>query len=277
MRLSKNKRIKISPLFPIVVFISYLAGKLPFFLTSFLSLCLHELVHLYFLCKKRIVAEEIKIEPFGISIKTNNPKSIPPHVFLSAPVFNIILAEIFYLLAKKYYSDFANYIFISNLFLGLFNLLPTLPFDGGRALEIYLTKAYGFKKSSIFLRTISICSGIILIFLGIILLKITSFNFSICLIGGFILYNAICENENFKITKEKNLINKTQYDKKIKKTKLLSVPHDYPAHKLISEFSDDFYYIVNVINSGLLIKTLTETQIIDSIVNAEHNIQICEV
>ncbi len=273
----KMHKIKISPFFPIVVIVSYISGNLPLFAISFLSMCLHELVHLFFLCKKRIIAEKITIEPFGISIKTNGYKNIPPHVFLCAPLFNLILAEVFFILAKKYYYDFFNYIFVANLFLGLFNLLPILPFDGGRAAEAYFAKKYDYEKSSPFMRTLSIIFGILLIIAGAFFLKITRFNFSICLIGAFIVYNAICENENFKMRKEKSLIKKSEYDKKMKNTKILSVPHNYPAHKLLGEFTDEYYYIVNVINSGILIKTLTETQIIESVVNSRHNIQISEV
>ncbi len=273
----KKHKIKISPFFPVVIIVSYISGNLPLFTVSFLSMCLHELVHLFFLCKKRIIAEKITVEPFGISIKTSGYKTIPVHVFLSAPLFNLILAEVFFILAKKYYSDFFNCIFISNLFLGLFNLLPILPFDGGRAAEAYFMKKYSSEKTLRFMNAISIFFGILLIIAGAFFLKITRFNFSISLIGAFIVYNAICESENFKMRKEKSLVKKSEYDKKMKNTKILSVPHDYPAHKLLSEFRDDAYYIINVINSGILIKTLTETQIIESVVNSRHNIQISEV
>ena len=275
----KNKinKIKISPLFPVVIIISYISGNLPFFTVSFFSMCLHELVHLFFMCKKRIIAEKITVEPFGISIKTSGNNSIPPYVFLSAPLFNLILAEIFFILAKKYFSDFYNYVFIANLFLGLFNLLPVLPFDGGRATEAFFSKKYGYEKTYPFMHGVSIFFGILLIVTGTLLLKITTFNFSVCLIGVFIIYNAISENENFKIKKEKSIIQKSEYDKKMKKTRILSVPHDYPAHMILAEFTDDFYYIINVINSGIVTKTLTETQVIENVVNSRHNIQICEV
>ena len=273
----KEHKIKISPLFPVVIIISYISGNFPFFTVSFFSMCLHELVHLFFMCKKRIIAERITVEPFGISIKTNGNNSIPPYVFLSAPFFNLILAEIFFILARKHFSDFYNFIFISNLFLGLFNLLPILPFDGGRAAEAYFSKKYGYEKTYPFMRGVSIFFGILLIILGILLLKITTFNFSVCLIGVFIIYNAISESENFKIKREKSLVRKSEYEKKMKKTRILSVPHDYPAHMLLGEFTDDFYYIINVINSGIVTKTLTETQIIENVVNSRHNIQICEV
>ena len=77
--------------------------------------------------------------------------------------------------------------------------------------------------------------------------------------------------------KEKNLIRKSDYDKKMKNIKNISVPHDYPAHKLISEFKGDDYYIVNIIKNGVITRTVTETQIIDSIINSRQNIQICDV
>ncbi len=269
------KKIHMNPLFLIVIFIVYKTGSLGFFTVSFLSLCLHELIHLFFLCKKQIIIEKISIEPFGISIKTNNRKNISPVVFLSAPVFNLILAVIFNYLAKKYYSDASNAIFLSNLFLGLFNLIPSLPFDGGRALEAYFIKKN--VEGTRFLKNISIFFGIVLISAGILFLKATSFNFSVVLIGAFILFNAICESETFKMRKEKNILKKSEYENKMKNIRHLSVPYDYPAHKLIGELRGDDYYIINVIKSGILIKTLTETQVIESVVNSRHNIQICDI
>lgn len=268
-------KIHINPLIIPVILAVYMWGNIFFFLMSFLCLCMHELIHLFFLCKNHILVESISIEPFGISIKTNNPKIILPSVFLSAPFFNILLAVFLHIISKKIYLDILYSFFISNLFIGLFNLLPILPFDGGRAIEAYFMKKN--KETTGFLNTLSIISGIIILFFGIILLKATEYNFSICLIGIFIIFNAICENENFKMRKEKNLIRKADYDKKMKNIKNLCVPYDYPAHKLISKFKGDDYYIVNIIKNGVITRTVTETQIIDSIINSRQNIQICDV
>ena len=114
------KKINLNPLILLVLFIVYITGNLFFFIISFLCLCLHELVHLFFLCKNRIIIDNISIEPFGISIKTNNPKIILPSVFLSAPLFNLIIAFMLYIITRQYYSDILNYFFIKCLiFLGI--------------------------------------------------------------------------------------------------------------------------------------------------------------
>jgi Zn-dependent protease len=70
-----------------------------------------------------------------------------------------------------------------NLILGLLNLLPVFPMDGGRILDALLEKKFGTEKSVQIVNMISIFASLICIIAGITLLK-----YSVLLMGIFIFF-----------------------------------------------------------------------------------------
>lgn len=269
------KSFNINPLFFIVLAISYVSGNVFGFAVTFLSVAMHELVHLMLLSKKNIVIEKISVEPFGISISAKNPDKIAPVVFIGAPIFNLAVSLLFFYLSRIFYRASFFFVFETNLTLGLFNLLPVIPFDGGRFVVAVLSKKG--KNPKKFMTFLSMSAGIVISFLGIILLKITNYNFSVFLIGAFIIYNAICEGESKNAEKSKKILRKSAPPTEKTATKIVSVPYYYPAHKLIGEFLSDEYYVVNIIKDGKIAGTVTENQIIEKVVNSDKNLKICEI
>ena len=65
--------------------------------------------------------------------------------YLAGPLLNLLLAVIFYLMELK------SEIIQINLILGILNLLPIMPLDGGRILKEILRYFLGNKKASIFM------------------------------------------------------------------------------------------------------------------------------
>ena len=90
-----------------------------------------------------------RIEIFGYSIKNSNFNYIKTlHkilVYLAGPIFNFGLAIIFYKLEICYELSF--YMFYTNLLIGIVNLLPILPLDGGNILNCILEKKFGITIS----------------------------------------------------------------------------------------------------------------------------------
>jgi len=58
------------------------------------------------------------------------------------------LAALFYYVPTGLDADTSLWLMRCNLFLGLFNLLPALPMDGGRILRSWLSPLMGFRKST---------------------------------------------------------------------------------------------------------------------------------
>lgn len=256
-------KIKINPLFFVTLAICAFFGDFFHFFSAYISLILHELVHLFFLCRENAVAECITLEPFGIAIKTKACGWLSPKVYLSAPLFNVFLALVFYYL----YKETGNKLFLefgaSNSAIGFFNLIPVLPFDGGRAIMC------GLKRKNIFVLFSGI-SGFLILLSGILFVKSLNFNFSLIIIGIFVIANSFSEKEQLFATAV--AVSKNRLTREITEkipTKILTVPHTYSIHKLISELDSKYFYMINIIKDRTVIATISEATLTSGAINGK--------
>ena len=257
-------KIKINPLFFVTLFLCCFFGNSFYFFITYISLILHEFIHLFFLYKEKVSAECITLEPFGISIKTKTYGKISPVVYLSAPFFNIFIAFLFYIISKKTGNDLFLNFSASNFALGCFNLIPILPFDGGRAVMCIIKR----KNFFVFL---SFLGGIFILFTGILFIKSLNFNFSLIMIGIFIIANSFSERE--QLFEKSVIINKNRFERKITEkmfTEFLTVPYNYSAHKLLNGLDSKYFYMINIIKDGVIISTIPETTLIEGIIKGKN-------
>jgi len=270
--------VKINPLFFVVVLIVWLSGHIITFSIMFLILLIHEMTHLLFMLKNKIAVSKIVIEPFGISITSKDMKeenAVTAWIYLSAPLLNLAIGAVIFTFPEKSY--YVNYFMLANFTLGIFNLIPAVPFDGGRALNLILAKKYG--KLSNFSHKISFSISLILIISGIYLVYITKFNFSVIIVGIFLLYNSLAEKELLmqKAAKHYASLEKRGALAESLPIIYLAVPKNYSTHKLIRQFKPENYYIVKVIDNGIVIKTLTETQIIKKLLSENKSLKVLDL
>ncbi len=141
----------------------------------FFSVLLHELGHSVVAKKYKYEVKGIKLFIFGgVSEITVEPKS-PKEEFLisiAGPIVSILLGVIFYYLATFFKHDsmiyaFAKYIGWINIILGIFNLFPGFPLDGGRVFRAIvwgITKDY--EKATNWAAILGRFFGFTLIFIG---------------------------------------------------------------------------------------------------------------
>ncbi len=130
----------------------FLAAKLGMradLLPMAIALSAHELAHLLAARLAGVKIAEIQLLPFGGSAKMENPYRIPPArlvaVALAGPAANLVLIVLCAALTQwgLVQASSAKALFQMNLTLMLFNLLPALPLDGGRALYALLQHPLG--------------------------------------------------------------------------------------------------------------------------------------
>lgn len=123
------------------------------FLTTivfFVSIFLHELAHAVVARMENIEVVEIVLHPFGGLARFRHAPDTPRAEFriaIAGPAASLLLAIIFLVITVFFNASGENIIsalsfllFLWNLLLAVFNLLPGYPLDGGRVLRAYLWK-----------------------------------------------------------------------------------------------------------------------------------------
>ena len=186
-------KIKIHPLFGILVLLTVIFGGGASMLWTFVAVVLHEAGH-YFVAKSRgYIMGSIVLMPFGaeMSTKENFDSKSSVLIGLAGPLTNVILALItvgiwwFFPSAYTFTRPFLN----ANVSMAFFNLLPVYPLDGARVLVgLSKNKLTALKWLKIFGIAVSVCA--------LILFVISCFytpNFTFAVVGIFLFYGAITD------------------------------------------------------------------------------------
>jgi Zn-dependent protease len=122
-----------------------------FLLAVFASVLLHELGHALVARRYGVATRRIILSPIGGIAQLEGMPRRPRQelaVALAGPAVNFVLAAGLWLLAPLFagapiMSTLLGSVMLANLGLGLFNLVPAFPMDGGRALRAVLAERVG--------------------------------------------------------------------------------------------------------------------------------------
>jgi Zn-dependent protease/CBS domain-containing protein len=137
-------------------------------LLLFVIVVLHELGHSYAALRYQIPVRQIVLLPIGGVAQLERMPENPRQelvIALAGPAVNFALAALLYPLGRAFGYEPANlgvlramaqgggealfaYVFLSNLFLGIFNLLPAFPMDGGRVLRAGLATQMEYARAT---------------------------------------------------------------------------------------------------------------------------------
>jgi len=149
----------------------------------FTGVTLHELAHSYVARKGGIRIDSIVLLPIGgVSQMKDVPEDPKVEMRMSAagPLTSIVIGMIFFLVAIPFYDEgtelyrFLVIMGFTNFFLGLFNLLPAFPMDGGRILRTRLAKKRRYDVATRLAVSIGHAIAVVL-FLGGLLLGVNGF------------------------------------------------------------------------------------------------------
>ena len=193
----KNCKITVSFLFLAVLAIFLLCNDNNIAQSGICAAFIHELGHLIFMFKFGFKLIEIKFTPFGIDIikSSNLNQSYLKDAFisLSGSAVNLAVIPVFSLLNYNYFY----YFILANAALGIFNLLPIEPLDGGQALYSLLCIRFSSEKSA---KIVSVVSFIVLIpiaVLGFIILFKLPGNFSLLILCVYLMFLLIFKNGRY--------------------------------------------------------------------------------
>ena len=129
-----SDRIKITPAVPVLLAVLLLLFPSMLLLAIFFAALLHELGHYTALRLMEGHVKQLTITPLGVEMTVVGQLSYPKELALAAagPAVNLLLAVLLSRLGARWESC---YLFGGvHLVLGIFNLLPIMPLDGGMLL-----------------------------------------------------------------------------------------------------------------------------------------------
>ncbi len=222
----------------------------------FLSVLIHELSHSIVARSYGIRVRQIMLFIFGgVSEIEEEPKDFKKEfkMAIAGPAVSLVLSAIFAvfwwitsLLNTASLDDFSKtglnmingilfYSSILNLILGIFNLVPAFPMDGGRILRSLLfSRNKNYDKST----RIAVRIGVIMsyVFFGFGILTIISGSFVsgiwIILIGWFLQNGAQSYLYQYDIMK---ILSKIRLEE-LMKTNIISVPEDIPVNVILRNY-----------------------------------------
>lgn len=272
----KNFHLKLTKhLYINILFFPLLAASIlgryaiPFGL-SYLCAILHEFAHVLTARKLNVGIAYIEIQPFGVccclkSEVIQNPVA-EIAIALAGPISNLAAAAIAHYLPTS--NEYTAYFINCNIAMAIINLVPALPLDGGRVFRAALTLAVGSLRAySITIRFSRLPVALILA-AAIYGLLTSQFNFSLILIGAFLL-GSLCQEQ-------KNISHRTLHEILDYKTKLkpdrmcrsvvLTANRSTPARQILRRLSYDNYHIIHVTDDDMhIVSTLTEGQLLNAL------------
>ena len=226
----------------------------------------------------------ITLMPFGCCAPLKNPiiKSPAKEILmaLAGPCMNGILAFFCSLFHAIFPHPLFAYGIQVNLALAILNLLPCLPLDGGRVLRSVLTLGSDFLTAYRFTLKVSRIFVCLLFSIGALLLLTANFQFSLILIGAFLLGNLFTEQKNISRQTLEDLL---YYEKKLNTdalnhTVVFTACDTLPARKLLRKLSYHHYCIIQVVDKNQqVINTLTEAQVLHAVLHNSIRITLGEI
>ncbi len=189
-------RIRINLQIFVFAIIFYLTKQIRIYTILMVFALVHELGHLVAGILLGLKAKGIDIMPFGVSINFEDysNKYIAKKIIIAmaGPLVNTIIVIL------GIYNNWEEEIIYSNILIGLFNLIPLYPLDGGRILKYIIQLATNSKEAEMFAYKLSNILIIILTIVSCVGILFVQ-NIGMVLILAYLWVLVIQENKKYKL------------------------------------------------------------------------------
>lgn len=268
-------RFHVHPLFIIVWVIAALSGMFLEATTLFIIVLIHELGHVWTALSYGWRVEEIELLPFGGVAKVSEYGNVSAWeeivVALAGPLNNglMVWMAYFFSAAGWWGPEWTSFFIQANLMIGLFNLLPVLPLDGGKIAQAMLSLIMPYLKAvrlSIIMGFL--CSSLLLIY-GLGLPTLDKIHINAILIGVFLFYGNVYAFISVHVLKIRFFLHRQPWGEKQLELGGSSVPiivsSNHTLEQTLKMFWRDRYHLIYIIDGdGNVQKVITEQGLIDA-------------
>lgn len=195
-----KSKIQINFWFAVILSVIAVFDKSGYAWLGILTALLHELGHIIAMGIKGGFPKEIKFDIFNIDIVDDfrGIRNYKDDIFilLCGALMNFIAASV----SLFIYYHVENIIFLlffwTNLFIGIFNILPVSVLDGGQALYLFLANKFEIHKCYKIVEVFSILVLIPILLIGFLILLKSKYNFSLLFIGCYLIIMTLFNDKN---------------------------------------------------------------------------------
>lgn len=277
---TKGISIHISNLVFVAVPLLLVTGYGMEYLVAFASIAAHELGHVAAARLRGHGLKAVSLTPVGLSAAIEE-KGLTGRdsifVFSAGPAVNLLLAALSYGAAAMpgLRLDLPNLFFYSNICLAAFNLIPAVPLDGGRILWELLAGRMGYRSAGKKLRALAFALSTLFIALGAYQLAASGTNFSLFVIGLYIMILLFTGKTEAALMNIKQIIYRRSrlLKKGIYPARDLVAMKSTPVNEILKNLDFDSFHFIFVLDDNLkLIGIFNENEIMEGI--AEHSSDI---
>lgn len=259
--------------FPIIVLL-YFLGYSKVMLILLIIILIHELSHGFIAMLFGIKIKEIEILPFGGVVKLDKSLNFTnrEEIFISAagPISNMVLSATVFFFQK--YSRWENsdidFVILSSLVIGIFNIIPVLPLDGGRIFRGFLSYLLGYKNATKIIAIFSKLFAFFLIGINILILSLGSYNITFILVGVFIYSKSHKEEKMSSYVTMRDFATKKESLNKqgSMESQHMTVLPQTTLGEISKQFTSKKFHIIYVLDEHYALKgILTEDEILSGI------------
>lgn len=191
------RRIRVNPLFGVVMVLYWLTGHGRPALIAFVAVTLHELTHALVAELYGLDVGRIEIWPFGGIAEIHGLDAQDPYVetmvAVSGPLLNFFWAALAWAFVTVLPFDLrlVNLFITVNLSIGAINLLPVSPLDGGRLARAFLARKVGYQAAERRVREGGLWLARALFALTLAFLAVGQIHLGMGVFAGFLYWGAL--------------------------------------------------------------------------------------
>ncbi len=280
-----NINIKISYIIFFILVFSMFFNYFAKVIILILVVLAHELAHCFVCIYYGIKVSEVKLFIFGGvarlmgEMESNSIQEV--FIALAGPALNFILVTVTVFIVTIFnivMHETIQFFIAVNLGIGLFNLIPILPLDGGRILRGIIGYYAGIKKATYTVVEFGYIICILLFGIGIYLSLVYNKEYIfLSMVAIYIFISNLKEKQRVDFFFIRNLVfkKKSLFYEGTMEAKYIIAMEFIDIKKIFDELTLEKYYIITVIDTkGKVIGSLSESEVIDAIIKYENTITL---